>query len=312
MMAMIGRDPTLYGEHSGRRGGATTASEAGVSWLDLKRHGRWASDSAPQRYIEQTDKNANRVAAALAKPPPSTSRQHEYKTARQELQQQRRAAQTSATGPTRQVWTESQRWAAEQRRAYAAGSESAAAETRNAPAAASAIATTRKTSKIAGTAATSRQPSANATTRQTLTISGSQPSTSRETGASKTAAPVVASRQPPSHATSIATTNATSVATTRQTLTIPSSQPQSCRDPGRVGTQAKRRLVFTQHPHTVRQWACPQPAEAGTTTFVNRNNNNTRFVAPRRTDNDLPADVLFSIFNEEFTSEPNNKKAKKE
>ena len=66
-MAILGRDPRDFGEHSGRRGGATAASEAGVSWIDLKRHGRWSSDSAPQRYIEDTKKKANTVAAALAK-----------------------------------------------------------------------------------------------------------------------------------------------------------------------------------------------------------------------------------------------------
>lgn len=60
-MALIGRDPTNFGEHSGRRGGATAASEAGVSWIDLKRHGRWASNSAPQRYIEDTQKRTNKV-----------------------------------------------------------------------------------------------------------------------------------------------------------------------------------------------------------------------------------------------------------
>ena len=45
-MAMIGRNPADYSEHSGRRGGATAASEAGVSWLDLKRFDRWASNSS--------------------------------------------------------------------------------------------------------------------------------------------------------------------------------------------------------------------------------------------------------------------------
>ena len=65
-MAILGRNPADFGEHSGRRGGATAASEAGVSWLDLKRHGRWASDSAPQRYVEETKKKANVVAQALA------------------------------------------------------------------------------------------------------------------------------------------------------------------------------------------------------------------------------------------------------
>lgn len=38
---------------------------AGVSWIDLKRHGRWASDSAPQRYIEETQKRANKVPTIL-------------------------------------------------------------------------------------------------------------------------------------------------------------------------------------------------------------------------------------------------------
>ena len=147
MMAMIGRDPSLYGEHSGRRGGATAASEAGVSWLDLKRHGRWASDSAPQRYIEQTNKNANRVEAALANPLPSTSQQptrgqktvrpeeaqQQHRPAghpepqqqprqvdRPEAQQQHRQAVAARTaGPPRQIWNEAQKWAAEQRRIFA-------------------------------------------------------------------------------------------------------------------------------------------------------------------------------------------------
>lgn len=65
-MALIGRNPADYGEHSGRRGGATAASEAGVSWLDLKRFGQWASDSSAQRYIEETDKRKNGVPTTLA------------------------------------------------------------------------------------------------------------------------------------------------------------------------------------------------------------------------------------------------------
>ena len=65
-MAILGRNPADFGEHSGRRSGATAASEAGVTWIDLKRHGRWASDSAPQRYIEETKTRSNSVARALA------------------------------------------------------------------------------------------------------------------------------------------------------------------------------------------------------------------------------------------------------
>ena len=75
-MALIGRNPADYGEHSGRRGGATAASEAGVSWLDLKRFGRWASDSSAQRYIEETDKRKNEVPAALAAQGPKRRKEH--------------------------------------------------------------------------------------------------------------------------------------------------------------------------------------------------------------------------------------------
>ena len=78
-MALLGRDPTDFGEHSGRRGGATAASEAGVSWIDLKRHGRWASDSAPQRYIEDTKKKRNEVAAALAKEAARSQKEREVR-----------------------------------------------------------------------------------------------------------------------------------------------------------------------------------------------------------------------------------------
>ena len=46
LIKKTGRDPTLYGEHSGRRGGATTAFSAGLPWVDIKRLGRWKSDSA--------------------------------------------------------------------------------------------------------------------------------------------------------------------------------------------------------------------------------------------------------------------------
>ena len=137
MMAIIGRDPTEFGEHSGRRGGATAASEAGVSWVDLKRHGRWASDSAPQRYIEQTDKKASIVANALAIPPreqveESVSRRpapdnaaeaarirtvHGFSS--QPPQKRVKCAAEQGTAPPTQIWNESQLWAMDQRKAYA-------------------------------------------------------------------------------------------------------------------------------------------------------------------------------------------------
>lgn len=40
MLDRLGLDGKQYGEHSGRRGGATAAAEAGAKWTDLKKHGR--------------------------------------------------------------------------------------------------------------------------------------------------------------------------------------------------------------------------------------------------------------------------------
>ena len=87
-MAILGRNPAEYGEHSGRKGGTTAASEAGVSWIDLKRHGRWRSDSAPQRYIEETEKRSHNVAAALA-------RQAETQDEEETQRKQRRIAEAT-------------------------------------------------------------------------------------------------------------------------------------------------------------------------------------------------------------------------
>jgi hypothetical protein len=45
-------DPECYGLHSGRRGGATTALNAGCPFLFVKRQGRWKSDSVPLLYVD--------------------------------------------------------------------------------------------------------------------------------------------------------------------------------------------------------------------------------------------------------------------
>ena len=66
LLAFLGRNPEEYGEHSGRRGGATTASEAGARWTDLKIHGRWKSDTTAQKYIEATAKKRNTIPQVLA------------------------------------------------------------------------------------------------------------------------------------------------------------------------------------------------------------------------------------------------------
>ena len=70
-MASLGYDPSKFGEHSGRRGGATAASDAGVDWPDLMLHGRWRSASTPIGYLANTRKRQKWVAAALARAAPS-------------------------------------------------------------------------------------------------------------------------------------------------------------------------------------------------------------------------------------------------
>ena len=66
LIAATGRDGNAFGEHSGRRGGATAATEAGAQWADLKKLGRWASDSAPQLYVENTEKRRSALPRLLA------------------------------------------------------------------------------------------------------------------------------------------------------------------------------------------------------------------------------------------------------
>lgn len=43
-----------YTSHSMRRSGATSMAKGGVSFLDLKNYGNWASDSAAQGYVDQS------------------------------------------------------------------------------------------------------------------------------------------------------------------------------------------------------------------------------------------------------------------
>ena len=73
-LASLGLDPAKSGEHSGRRGGATAASDAGVDWPDLMLHGRWKSVSTPLGYLANTRRRQKRVATALSRlPAPAAS-----------------------------------------------------------------------------------------------------------------------------------------------------------------------------------------------------------------------------------------------
>ena len=52
-LELIGVNPTGYGSHSCRRGGATAAAAAGVDICLVKRHGRWLSD-AVYSYVDDS------------------------------------------------------------------------------------------------------------------------------------------------------------------------------------------------------------------------------------------------------------------
>ena len=67
LISRTGRDPKEFSEHSGRRGGASLAHKEGLSWLDIKKMGRWRSDSASQKYIDTLPGPDNPVSAKLAR-----------------------------------------------------------------------------------------------------------------------------------------------------------------------------------------------------------------------------------------------------
>ena len=49
----VGVDKTKFGLHSLRAGGATAAANAGINDRLFKKHGRWATDSAKDRYVHE-------------------------------------------------------------------------------------------------------------------------------------------------------------------------------------------------------------------------------------------------------------------
>jgi site-specific recombinase XerD len=60
----VGEDPTEYGSHSGRRGGATAAAEAGIETRLIMKHGNWRSD-AVFVYIVDSVKTKLTVSQAI-------------------------------------------------------------------------------------------------------------------------------------------------------------------------------------------------------------------------------------------------------
>ena len=58
-------DISAIGSHSLRSGGATAATNAGVQDQLLKRHGRWASESAKEEYVQDSFSSCLSVSKAL-------------------------------------------------------------------------------------------------------------------------------------------------------------------------------------------------------------------------------------------------------
>ena len=79
LIRLTGRDAKDFSEHSGRRGGASLAHRQGLSWLDIKRMGRWKSDSASQKYVDVAPGSINPVSASLARCVSGSSVSEDYR-----------------------------------------------------------------------------------------------------------------------------------------------------------------------------------------------------------------------------------------
>ena len=64
-LSALGFDPTVFGMHSFRAGGATAAANAGVPDRLFKRHGRWKSDTAKDGYVKDSEKSRLSVSQSL-------------------------------------------------------------------------------------------------------------------------------------------------------------------------------------------------------------------------------------------------------
>jgi len=52
LLSRLGYNSALFSEHSGKRGGATTAAERGMSDQDLRRFGGWRSQGMATKYTD--------------------------------------------------------------------------------------------------------------------------------------------------------------------------------------------------------------------------------------------------------------------
>ena len=65
LLADIGLNPSLYGTHSLRAGGATAAAQHDVPERLFKKHGPWRSDDSKDRYIKESMEKRLRVSLNL-------------------------------------------------------------------------------------------------------------------------------------------------------------------------------------------------------------------------------------------------------
>jgi hypothetical protein len=55
-------NPEAYTSHSFRRTGSTLLANEGISLFNLKRFGRWKSDSVAQRYVDTSERSKQEIA----------------------------------------------------------------------------------------------------------------------------------------------------------------------------------------------------------------------------------------------------------
>lgn len=67
LMSSLGYDGKLYGEHSGKRGGATTAAANGATDKQLERLGGWRSNAMPAKYVDLSIPNRISMSELLQK-----------------------------------------------------------------------------------------------------------------------------------------------------------------------------------------------------------------------------------------------------
>ena len=67
LLTAIGYDATLFGEHSGKRGGATAAASAGLDVDSLQRLGQWRSSRMPSRYTDLDTNQRLKLSSHLLK-----------------------------------------------------------------------------------------------------------------------------------------------------------------------------------------------------------------------------------------------------